>query len=265
MSLLLAASPVAAQSPSPFATGSPDQLRRYTDCMGLARREPLRGLAVAQAWEKQGGGLAARHCLALALIEGGRNVEAANQFQSIARDMGLERPGLRGELLAQAGQAWLAAGQADKAVAAQGQAIVLKPDDADLWVDRGISYATLRDWVRAISDFDRALALRQDSVETLVLRAAAWRNAGNAGRSLADAQTALKLAPDNTDALLERGLSSLAAGDRAGAEADFNKVLQLVPPDSRAAQRAFAGLHEAGTGSSAGPAASRPAKAGEKR
>jgi tetratricopeptide (TPR) repeat protein len=261
----LAALPAAAQSPGPFAGASAEQLRRYTECMGLARRDPLRALATADAWEKQGGALAARHCRALALIEGGKHAEAAEQFESIARDMGMDRPGIRAELLAQAGQAWLASGQTAKAIAAQSKALDLKPNDPDLWVDRGLTYATSREWVRAISDFDRSLTLRPNSAETLVLRAAAWRNAGNAARALVDARQALVVAPDNTEALLERGMCFLASGDKPGAQGDFNRVLQLVPPDSAAAQRALAGLQAAGVDLKTVPAASRPPTNGQKR
>lgn len=261
--LLATASPVAAQSTGAFAS-TPDNLRRYRECMSLAHQEPLRALPLAEKWKGQGGGLGARHCKAIAMLEAGRHAEAATELEAIARDMGQERPGLRAELWAQAGQAWTGAGQIDKAAAAQSKALDLKADDADLWVDRGLSYATLRDWPRAISDFDRALVLRRDNVEILVLRSAAWRNTGGFDRSLADADLALKIAPDNTGALLERGFTYLARHDKGRAQADFNKVLSLVPPGSEAAQRAEAGLRgEASAGTP--PATSRPAPNGATR
>ena len=133
-------------------------------------------------------------------------------------------------------------------------------------MDRGLSYATLREWPRAVSDFDRALALRPNNVEILILRSAAWRKSGDAGRALADAQLALKMAPDNTGALLERGFTFLARGDKVSAQADFNKVLSLVPPDSEAAKRAHAGLDGESEGTKASPSAiGRPAASGTKR
>jgi tetratricopeptide (TPR) repeat protein len=231
-----------AQTLPPLESTSPDNLRRYSECMALARREPLRALPAAEKWMAEGGGLGARHCVAIAMFESGRHVQAATQLEAIARDMGQERPGLRAELYAQAGQAWMEAGQAENAAAAQSKAIGLKSDDADLWVDRGLSYAAMKAWPRAISDFDRALTLRPKDVDTLILRAASWRNTGNAARALGDAQYALRIAPDHSEALLEQGFARLALGDRKGAEADFNKVLLLVPPGSDAARRAQAGL-----------------------
>ena len=180
---LSAASPAAAQglgSLGPLGSG-PDHAKRYTECMALARSEPLKALPVAEKWHGEGGGLAARHCVAVAMFEAGRYVQAAVQFEAIARDMGTDRPGLRAELWGQAGQAFIEAGAADKAAEAQSRAIELKGNDADLWVDRGLSYAAMLAWPRAISDFDRALILQPNDVEILVLRAAAWRNAQQSG------------------------------------------------------------------------------------
>ena len=105
---LSAAAPAGAQALDPLA-GSPDHLRRYTECMKLARSEPLKALPAAEKWMAEGGGLGARHCVALAMFETGKHVQAATQFEAIARDMGQERPGLRAELWVQAGQAWMEA------------------------------------------------------------------------------------------------------------------------------------------------------------
>jgi tetratricopeptide (TPR) repeat protein len=243
------------QQVNPFAP-TPNHLRRYTECMQLARREPLKALPMAEKWKAEGGGLGARHCVAVALYETGRFVPAATQLEVIERDMGGERPGLRAELLAQAGQAWMEANQAENAAAAQSRAIDLKPGDPELWVDRGLSYAAMRAWPRAISDFERSLRLAPDNVETMVLLAAAWRNAGDPARAQAEAERALRRAPEHSQALLERGFALLARGERQAANDDFNRVLKLVPGTDEA-RRAEAGLR----GEPPGPAASRPATA----
>ncbi len=251
---LLAASPSLAQPipviPAPVQTlpgppaleTRPDHVRRYTECMRLARMEPLKALPSAEKWIVEGGGMGARHCVAVAMFQSGKHAQAAAQFEAIARDMGQDRPGLRAELYAQAGQAWMETGAAEKAAAAQSRALELKTNDPDLWIDRGLSYAAMQSWPRAISDFDQAIRLRQDDVEVLVLRAAAWRNARDPGRALVDVNRALSIAPDRSEALLERGLIHLARGSRDAANADFNRVLKLVPASSPAARRAEAGL-----------------------
>ena len=89
---LLAAVPCAAQGLS-ILEESPDHLRKYNECMNLARAEPLKALPPAEKWHAQGGGLAARHCVATAMFGAGRYTQAAAQFEAIARDMGKDRPG----------------------------------------------------------------------------------------------------------------------------------------------------------------------------
>jgi tetratricopeptide (TPR) repeat protein len=260
----LLASPVASQGLSSFES-TPDHLQRYTECMKLARREPLRALPMAEKWNAEGGGLGARHCVAVAMFQAGKYPQAGAQFEAIARDMGQDRPGLRAELWAQAGQAWLEAGQAEKAAEAQSRAIDLKSNDPDIWIDRALSYAAMSQWPRAISDLDQALRLRPDDVELLVLRAAAWRNARKPPQAMADVVRALKIAPDHTEALLERGFINLAQGNRSQANDDFNRVLRLVPPGSDAARRAQAGLDGQQPTAVTPPTPNAPPKSGGKR
>jgi tetratricopeptide (TPR) repeat protein len=265
LTVLAVAAPAAAQRANPL-DAPPDQLKRYNECMTMARSEPLKALPAAEKWQSMGGGLGARHCAAVALFEAGRHGQAATQFEAIARDMGQERPGLRAELWAQAGQAYMEAGLAERAAEAQSRALELKRDDAELWIDRGLSYAALQAWPRAISDFDQALRLKPNDVEILVLRAAAWRNAGNPQRALDDAARALKIAPDHSEALLERGFASLARGDQRQANQDFLTVLRLVPPGSAAARRAQAGLRGEPPGAAGqdAPASPRAAPGGKR-
>jgi len=268
LALAATATPVLAQKAEPFTLVpnqkvdpfalTPNHLRRYTECMDLARNEPLKALPMAEKWKADGGGLGARHCVAIAMFESGKFVPAATQLEAIERDMGTDRPGVRAELLAQAGQAWMEANQAENAAAVQSRALDLKPGDAELWIDRGLSFAAMRSWPRAISDFDRALRIQPDRVEILILRAAAWRNAGDPAKALADADRVLKRAPDHSEALLERGFALLARGDRTAANAEFTKVLKAVPRGSDAARRAELGLR--GDLPGAEPAASGPPK-----
>src|SRR5215813_3168309 len=116
--LVMLATPALAQKKvetiDPFAPTA-NHARRYAECMQQARREPLKALPFAEKWKAEGGGLGARHCVAIAMFESGQYMPAAMQLEQIERDMGSERPGLRAELLAQAGQAWTEANQAENA------------------------------------------------------------------------------------------------------------------------------------------------------
>lgn len=260
----LTAGPVAAQKFETPLSPPADHTKRYDACLKQARSDPLKALPMAEKWHSDGGGLAARHCVAAAMFQAGRYVQAAAQFEAIARDMGQDRPRVRAELWAQAGQAFMEAGAADKAAEAQSRALELNANDADLWVERALSYAAMLAWPRAISDLDSALTLRPNNVEILVLRAAAWRNAGNPTRALDDANRVLRIAADHSEALLERGFAYLARGERAQANADFDKVLRLVPPDSKAARRAEAGKPGEQPGAMS-PAPATPPKPGGNR
>ena len=134
------------------------------------------------------------------------------------------------------------AGVPEKAAEAQSRALELNSQDADLWLDRGLSYAALKAWPRAISDFDRALGLQARRRRDPGAAGGRLAQCRQSGQGLEDASRALRIAPDHSEALLERGFASLARGDRGAANDDFSKVLRLVPPGSSAARGAEAGL-----------------------
>ena len=49
---------------SPAVASEAQQERKYQDCMSQAQSVPKQALKQAMAWEKDGGGDAARHCVA---------------------------------------------------------------------------------------------------------------------------------------------------------------------------------------------------------
>ena len=183
--------------------------------MQLARKEPLRALPVAEKWIAEGGGMGARHCVAVAMFQAGKLPPGGGAVRGdrprhgpgpagpARRAVGPGRPGLdRGGRRRQGGRG-------------AEPALELKTNDADLWIDRGLSlrrHAGLA--ARHLRLRPGASACGQDDVEILVLRAAAWRNARDPGQALADVERALRIAPDHSEALLERGFANLARGDR---------------------------------------------------
>src|SRR6185369_11820567 len=62
-----------------------DSASEYKDCLLLAQRRPDQAFDSATAWEKQGGGDAARHCKALALINLDRPEDGALELERIAQ------------------------------------------------------------------------------------------------------------------------------------------------------------------------------------
>lgn len=233
------AAPTLAQGPTM------DPGRRYSACMAQARAEPVKAVNTAKEWYNAGGGLAARHCAAIAFYGLGQFVEAGNELERLGREMTGQSAQLRAEVFAQAGQAFQAARLGEKALSMQNAAILLDPRNADIWVDRSITFAAVSAWREAASDLSRALELSPNRPDVLVLRAAAWRNAGDSAKALADAEVALRLEKDYPDALLERGLARRLRNDRAGSDADLKRVITLVGETSDLGQRAKAAIQGA--------------------
>lgn len=220
-----------------------DDALLYTDCMKLAREAPEQAFEEALAWRDDNGGPAARHCVAVALIELGQPAEAAHRLELLAQELAPGEPRTGSEILGQAGQAWLAAGETARAFAAQSAALELAPGDVELLIDRSITLAGTGQFWEAIADLDRAAKLAPGHAEVLILRASAYRRVDGRDLALEDVQRALALEPGNPEGLLERGILRRLAGDRAGARRDWLKVLERAP-DGPAAESARGHLEE---------------------
>lgn len=205
------------------------QSDRYDDCLALSETKPEEAFETALAWRDAGGGVPARHCAAVALISLEQYEQAGLRLETLADDMRAERVDLRAEVLSQAGNAWLLAGNNARAVATFTAALDLLPEDADLLIDRGRALAAAENYGEAFSDLDRALAFDPTRADALVYRAAARRQLDDTERAMEDIELALALEPLAVDALVERGILRRLGGDSAGARADWLKVLELSP------------------------------------
>jgi len=218
----------------------------YERCLAMLRDDPEGALAFAEAWDATGGGEGARHCAALAQLTVGEPDRAAEQLErlAIASRAG---PAARAAVFAQAGQAWMMAGDPARAFAATTMAITLSPADPDLLTDRSIALGTMARYAEALADLDRALALDPERTEALVYRAAALRNLDHANDALDSVNRALTISPDNPEALLERGILFQLRNDTAAARADWLRVISVAPdtPTADLAQQNLA-LNEAG-------------------
>ncbi len=204
----------------------PEAERQYAACMQLARKDAGQAQNAAADWHAKGGGVPAMHCLSMALLSLGYYQQAAENMEALAAGDHKLSAALRGDLYGQAGNAWTIAGKPGRALRAQSAALKLKPDDADLLIDRGITLAgTARYW-DALDDLNRALEIAPGHVEALVFRAAAWRRLDSLELAGEDIDRALRRAPENRNALLERGLIFAARGDPAAARADWLRVLE---------------------------------------
>lgn len=244
----LAALVLAAATPAALAAGDAEDARRYAECIALAQRQPNDGWETALAWSSLGGGEAARHCAAVALIGLGHVEEAATRLERLAQESRRDAA-LRAEMLGQAAQAWLLAGQSERAVGTLDAALKLAPQSVDLHVDRALAQAERGDFSAALADLDGAARLAPRRADVLALRAAAKRRLGDMAGAEEDVVAALEIDPDQIDALVESGILQAQRGDAAAARRDWRRVLELQPdgPAADAARRHIEAL-DAGIG-----------------
>jgi tetratricopeptide (TPR) repeat protein len=201
----------------------------YERCLKLAKQDPSAAQSLARAWHERGGAHPADHCAAVALVGLKQYKEAANRLEALAQDMKTAPAGLRAEVLDQAGQAWLLAGDPVRAYAASGQAVSLQPNDPDLLVDRAEAAASAGYLDKAVADLDHALKIDPGRADALIYRASANRSLARLDPALADIEKALSEAPSSVPALLERGNIRRLKGDATGAREDWERIGQLAP------------------------------------
>ena len=206
-----------------------DNQAQYQACMTLLERDPAGAFDSALAWERQGGGDAARHCKALALIRTGAVEDGALELERVAEAMPQGKAPLAAELFAQAGQAWIKAGNPQRALYAQNQGLKLNPKDVQLLIDRAMTYGTSGMYFEALDDLNVAAELTPDDPEVYAMRAAAYRQLETLDLAEENIDQALKLSPSHPGALLERGYLRRAKGDIEGARTDWLTVIQVTP------------------------------------
>jgi tetratricopeptide (TPR) repeat protein len=200
----------------------------YEHCLAMLGPDPSGAHDFADAWVATGGGDGAEHCLGLADIALGDPDSGASRLDTLARNSKAPASA-RASVFGQAAQAWMMAGQPDRALAADTLALSMTPDDADLLIDRSIAEGTLEQYAAATDDLTRALELDPKRADALVLRAAAWRHMDKLDMAQDDIDRAFALDPEDPDALLERGILRQRHGDRAGARRDWERAVQLSP------------------------------------
>lgn len=201
----------------------------YERCMGLVKTDPGAARDVAEHWQTRGGAHPADHCYAVALVALQQYKEGATRLETLGQAMTRAPNSLRAEVLGQAAQAWLLAGDAARAYAADTAALNLLPGDSDLLIDRAEAAGSAGWYDKAVADLDRVLMSDPKRVDALVYRASASRALGKIDPALSDIDKALALAPNSVPALLERGDILRLKGDLDGARRDWVKVSQLAP------------------------------------
>jgi tetratricopeptide (TPR) repeat protein len=208
---------------------------QYGQCLARAQGDPEAALLLANAWRSKGGGGAAEHCAAVALVGLRRYAEAGASLDSLARSDFATTAATRLELYDQAGNAWLLAGDSGKAITSFSAALSVDPANADVLADRARANALAQRWAKAESDLTAALLVSPNRADLYVLRGSARHAMGRKAEARADIDLALRLQPGFPDALVERGISKFEAGDLAGARGDWQLVVSSAPGSAAAA------------------------------
>ena len=233
--LLLAVAPSAAQ---PMPTLEEVQ---FEECVKLARTDPASAVTEASLWAQQKGGYLARACHGFALATDFKfdlAVPVLTEAATLAAEKGDPRAA---RFWAQAGNAAIAAGQADIALDALGKALASKSLDdterADSEVDRARAMVTLGQSAEAETALATARQLSPENGAAWLLSATLARRLNKLPDALAFIQTSAALLPRDPAVALEAGNIAIAAGDEAAARKQWEQTIAIAP-DSRQAMTA---------------------------
>jgi tetratricopeptide (TPR) repeat protein len=183
----------------------PRDASRLAACISKIDTVPLEAFEDGLVWRSQSGGVYAEQCVALARIANGEIAAGAARLAGLASAPDAGDGDQRALLLAKAANAWLMINEYDPALRALNAALVLKPVEVDLLIDRARTFAGLRQWSKAQEDL--TLALSKRAADTLIfrLRAEAYLQQANYDAAQQDVVEALRLAPRDVDNHLMRG------------------------------------------------------------
>ena len=240
--MVMAAAPLAA-APPPAADNA--DAERYQSCIATAGREPAVAVTEATKWLGAGGGVPARHCLALGYLGQQQFIPAALALEQAARAAQTANDPHVGELWAQAGNAALAGGDATRGLDFLTTALgtgVLGIDRAEVLIDRARANVELKRDAAARTDLDEAVKLDPASPYGWLLRATLARRDGDLKAAEASILEAGNRAPDDADVALEAGNIAVARGNLVLARQAWTAAAAAAPgsPAAAAAAQALA-------------------------
>ena len=227
-------------------------------CAALLRQQPAAALAEVERWRIGGGGFHAQRCAGM--VEAGRErwAEAAGRFDAAARAAEVAHDAAVADLWAQAGNAWLAAGQPARARTALDAALTAGTLTGqalgEAQVDHARAAVGAGDLDGARGDLDHALTNAAADPLAWLLSATLARRQNDTRRARTDIAEALKRSPDDASVQLEAGNIAALAGDEAGARAGWAEAARLRPAGAQG-QAALTALRQFDAASTKAPPA----------
>jgi tetratricopeptide (TPR) repeat protein len=239
----------------PAMTGDAE---RFNACVAVATRDPARGIATAQAWRIEGGGIFARHCLAIAQFQASDYTAALASFEAAARSAtGSATQSATGsadqspEARAQARMLWTAmanaaliAGQPARVPAAVDAALALSPPPPEAAQLSLLAAEALVDMKRdadAMAAITKALALDPDVPDGWLLKATLARRMNNLPLAEAAILEAGNRDSDSPEIRYEAGNIAAARGNLPLARAAWTAAVS-IDPESLAGKSARSAL-----------------------
>jgi tetratricopeptide (TPR) repeat protein len=132
------------------------------------------------------------------------------------------------------GHSYRAVSEYDKAIADFTECIRLEPDSPLGYNGRGLAYASRKDYARAIGDQDEAIRLDPKYARAFNNRGSVHRQTGNLEKAQADFTEAIRLDPQFALAFENRGRLAQARKEYDKALADFSTAIRLDPGNGSA-------------------------------
>ncbi|MEM7570081.1 MAG: hypothetical protein AAF337_09815 [Pseudomonadota bacterium] len=192
-------------------------------------------------WVDQGGGVAARHCAALALSAMGKHEAAAELFleaaEEAANGKGVQlagmsmTPKLNAALFSQAGHSYVLANIPGKAIDPFTQALeflpLASPASAVMMADRAQALAMMGNLEAAFTDLTVAIGIVPSNTDVLLLRASAARQTGRLEIAEDDLNALLALREDLATAWMEKGKLALTKNEPTAARKSLMRAIEL--------------------------------------
>lgn len=234
--------------PLPTARGATlAEEARLTVCRTTAAQDAEAGIAAANQWLSEGGGLLARQCLGIAMAAAGRFDAALATFDAAAREAQQSGSLRRAFIEAQLGNTALAAGDPARARTALSSALALgtlPPVEQGLaHADRARAQVALGDAAAARADLDAATRQAPQDGGVWLLSATLARRMRDFARAQNDIQQAAALSPTDPAVALEAGNIAWMVDRPDAARRSWQSAIAIAPA-SAAAQAARAQLRE---------------------
>lgn len=197
--------PLLSATTQALAAIDPRDATRLEACISKIDTAPLEAYEDGLVWRSQSGGSYAEHCIALARIANGDTDAGAAKLAALASAPDAGDVDQRALLLAKAANAWLMIERFDPALRALNAALILKPAEVDLLIDRARAFAGLGQWSQAQEDLTLALSKRPEDALAFRLRAETNVQMKNYDAADRDVAQALRLAPREVEGYVMRG------------------------------------------------------------